>query len=76
MSSQKFADLGEIRPNQQNFARKILGRNLTARIRPFGTSFTQKKYLLVLMFLQKYTLFVLIIFLISMITCPKNVLKI
>jgi hypothetical protein len=43
MSSQKFADLGEIHPNRQNFARNFLGRNLTARIRPFQTSFAQKK---------------------------------
>jgi hypothetical protein len=43
MSSQNIADLGEIRPNQPNFARKILGRNLTARIRPFRASFAQKK---------------------------------
>jgi hypothetical protein len=43
MSSQKFADLGKIRPNRQNFARNFLGRNLTARIRPFRTSFAQKK---------------------------------
>jgi hypothetical protein len=38
MSSQKFADLEEICPDRQNFA-----RNLTARIRPFRTSFAQKK---------------------------------
>jgi hypothetical protein len=41
--SQKFADLGENRPNRQNFAQKILGRNLTAWIRPFRTSFAKKK---------------------------------
>jgi hypothetical protein len=49
ISSQKFADLGEIRPNWLNFARNFLGRNflgrnLTARIRPFRTSFAQKNY--------------------------------
>jgi hypothetical protein len=41
---QKFADLGEIRTNRQNFARNFLGRNLTAWIRPFRTSFAQKNY--------------------------------
>jgi hypothetical protein len=40
----QFAGLGEIHPNQQNFARKILERNLTARIHPFQTSFTQKSF--------------------------------
>jgi hypothetical protein len=44
MSSQKIANLGEIRQNGQNFARKFLRANLTARIRPFRTSFAKKKY--------------------------------
>jgi hypothetical protein len=43
ISSQKLADLGKIRPNWQNFARKFLGQNFPARIRPFQTSFAQNK---------------------------------
>jgi hypothetical protein len=43
MSSQEFADMGEIHPNRQNFARKFLRRNLTARICPFRPSFAKKK---------------------------------
>jgi hypothetical protein len=40
---QKFADLEKIHPNRQTFARNFLGQNLTARIRPFRTSFAKKK---------------------------------
>jgi hypothetical protein len=35
MSSQKIADLGEIRRNRQNFARIFLGLNFTTRVCPF-----------------------------------------
>jgi hypothetical protein len=44
MSSQKFVDLGEIRPNRQNFARIFLGRNSTKWIRLFRTSCAKKNY--------------------------------
>jgi hypothetical protein len=43
LSSQKFADLGEIRPNRQNFARKFLEQKLIAWIRPFQTNFAHSR---------------------------------
>jgi hypothetical protein len=35
--------MNEIRPNWEKFARNFCGRTSTARIRPFRTSFAQKK---------------------------------